>query len=205
MRVRLIVATLVATGVVAAGGWGVLAVARPTLVWSFSPATNQLHLAVAPGGGPLGGWVASRTTIHAPGRRSGRRLVLRLHPGQHLAWRVALRGPASVTANLALAVPPAPSVRSTTLRPHHLVAHFDAALAAVSGSPGVKLCGTRSVCLPRGMQVRATHLSITAADREASSVSLTVPALTAAPLKWFASPAGGKVCITSPWICRSSS
>ncbi|MHB8294201.1 MAG: polysaccharide deacetylase family protein [Acidimicrobiales bacterium] len=190
------VAALFLAGLGAYVWLGALPMAKPSLSWSFSPSTNRLQLSVVRGRGPLATWVASRTLIQAPGRRSGHHLVLSLRPGARLSWLLRLDGPVPSSSRLSLVVPSAPALLSTGVLPTRLVLRFDTRISAVAGYAGAHACRQRSACLPRGVYPTEAHLAVVAPTGEASSLSLRVPALPAAPLVWFGNRGGNRVYIT---------
>jgi peptidoglycan/xylan/chitin deacetylase (PgdA/CDA1 family) len=186
----------------AVGGYSEWSAARPTVAWSFSPATNRIAVALRPGRGPLASWVLSGVhlvvgQVVAP--RSTWTAVLA--PGERIAWTVEAQGLDGTATTLRLAVPSAARISSTTLATDSITVKFSRPVITVDEVLGTALRplsvqGGDSVVLSRS--ATAQRVTLLTVDRrgERAVAEAVVPALPPVPVVWFGSKAGRHVYIT---------
>ncbi len=167
-------------------------VGQPRVAWRLRPADNRLGLHLAPGPGPLAGWVLHLDQLELPGMtRPQTRAGRQLRPGERIRLPVRITGPLGRTVVVSLRVPAAPALRVSRLTARTLRLGFDRALARAEAEYGpgpgrpVAARGT-AVLLARTARVRTVRLEVVAEDGERAAVDVTVPAL--APIAWRVGP-----------------
>jgi peptidoglycan/xylan/chitin deacetylase (PgdA/CDA1 family) len=209
----LMAGALIAAGLVAA--WlgqraTAQALSRPGVVWALSPASNTVTIRLTPGAGPSGRQVVadSRLVVSEVGARhlrrtspDGGKVRIPVPPGRRTRLVVLVKGPQSFHRTLTVTVPPRLRVAVSRPGPDGLVIRASGPLRHRPGGP---LCGTNAISFPAPAEVAVARsparcrarLRLTAVNGERAVVSVTIPALPAAPLYDTASPAGQAIYIT---------
>ena len=197
---------LMVAGMILGGiAWG-----RPHLTWRFQVADNRLTLRLAPGGGPLAGWLLSHSSLAVEGHQ-GQKVMLSLHPGSRDRLAPVVRSIWATTMRITVRVPQAPALLSTSFSPHTVTLSFSMAV-----SPRNAPCGlpeqapwVTTLVFPRGSSPCLGTLDVGARSGERARMVISIPALgpppppprplsssAPAPVVSFGPPGGGAFYIT---------
>jgi peptidoglycan/xylan/chitin deacetylase (PgdA/CDA1 family) len=179
-----VLCVLAALAVAAGLAWG-----RPHVTWHFRTADNRLTLRLAPGHGPLAGWLLSRSRLSA-GEHHGRKVLLSLRPGHTIRLTPTVTSIwTTSSAPITVRVPPAPTVTGRKVRQASVTVRFSLPVTVDASAcrPSKPATAVTAVRFPRSVSACAGSLRVSAASGERAHLHLTVPALIPDPVTFFGS------------------